>query len=225
MLIEVRDLAKSYGETPVFSAFSFTVAAGETVAVVGPSGCGKSTLLNCLGGLDRPTSGQVQFDGRDLSTLDDHALAALRAGSIGFVFQDHHLLPQLSALENVLLPTLALAQRPNEPQRPNESEVRASAKELLAKVGLAGKENRRPAQLSGGERQRVALARALINQPKIILADEPTGALDVANATTVAEVLLSLNHHAGTALIVVTHSAALAARMSRQIHLTKKASA
>ena len=105
------------------------------------------------------------------------------------------------------------------------STVRASAKELLAKVGLAGKENRRPAQLSGGERQRVALARALINKPKIILADEPTGALDVANATTVAEVLLSLNHHAGTALIVVTHSAALAARMSRQIHLTQKASA
>lgn len=214
MLIEVRDLAKSYGETPVFSALSFTVAAGETVAVVGPSGCGKSTLLNCLGGLDRPTSGQVQFDGRDLSTLDDHALAALRAGSIGFVFQDHHLLPQLSALENVLLPTLALS------RRPNEAQVRASAKELLAKVGLAGKENRRPAQLSGGERQRVALARALINKPKIILADEPTGALDVANATTVAEVLLSLNHHAGTALIVVTHSSALAARMSRQINLT-----
>lgn len=218
MLIEVRDLAKSYGETPVFSALSFTVAAGETVAVVGPSGCGKSTLLNCLGGLDRPTSGQVQFDGRDLSTLDDHALAALRAGSIGFVFQDHHLLPQLSALENVLLPTLALS------RRPNEAQVRASAKELLAKVGLAGKENRRPAQLSGGERQRVALARALINKPKIILADEPTGALDVANATTVAEVLLSLNHQAGTALIVVTHSAALAARMSRQIQLTQKAS-
>ena len=218
MLIEVRDLAKSYGETPVFSALSFTVAAGETVAVVGPSGCGKSTLLNCLGGLDRPTSGQVQFDGRDLSALDDHALGALRAGSIGFVFQDHHLLPQLSALENVLLPTLALA------QRPNEAQVRASAKELLAKVGLAGKENRRPAQLSGGERQRVALARALINKPKIILADEPTGALDVANATTVAEVLLSLNHQAGTALIVVTHSAALAARMSRQIQLTQKAS-
>ncbi len=219
MLIEVRDLAKSYGDTPVFSALSFTVAAGETVAVVGPSGCGKSTLLNCLGGLDRPTSGQVQFDGRDLSALNDHALAALRAGSIGFVFQDHHLLPQLSALENVLLPTLAL------PQRPNEAQVRASAKELLAKVGLTGKEDRRPAQLSGGERQRVALARALINQPKIILADEPTGALDVANATTVAEVLLSLNHHAGTALIVVTHSSALATRMSRQIHLTQKASA
>ncbi len=218
MLIEVRDLAKSYGETPVFSALSFTVAAGETVAVVGPSGCGKSTLLNCLGGLDRPTSGQVQFDGRDLSALNDHALAALRAGSIGFVFQDHHLLPQLSALENVLLPTLALS------RRPNEAQVRASAKELLAKVGLAGKENRRPAQLSGGERQRVALARALINKPKIILADEPTGALDVANATTVAEVLLSLNHQAGTALIVVTHSAALAARMSRQIQLTQKAS-
>ena len=219
MLIDVRDLAKSYGETPVFSALSFTVAAGETIAVVGPSGCGKSTLLNCLGGLDRPTSGQVLFDGRDMSAINDHALAALRAASIGFVFQDHHLLPQLSALENVLLPTLALAQRPKGPRRMNEAQVRASASELLAKVGLTGKEDRRPAQLSGGERQRVALARALINQPKIILADEPTGALDVANAMTVAEVLLSLNESAGTALIVVTHSSALAARMSRQIHL------
>lgn len=219
MLIDVRDLAKSYGETPVFSALSFTVAAGETIAVVGPSGCGKSTLLNCLGGLDRPASGQVLFDGRDMSALNDHALAALRAASIGFVFQDHHLLPQLSALENVLLPTLALSRRLNEGQRPNEAQVRASARELLAKVGLTGKEDRRPAQLSGGERQRVALARALINQPKIILADEPTGALDVANAMTVAEVLLSLNESAGTALIVVTHSSALAARMSRQIHL------
>ncbi|MBA3700931.1 MAG: ABC transporter ATP-binding protein [Planctomycetes bacterium] len=219
MLLDVRDLSKSYGDTQVFSALSFTIAAGETVAVVGPSGCGKSTLLNCLGGLDRPTGGSVQLDGRDLTTLNDDELAALRASAIGFVFQDHHLLPQLSALENVLLPTLALA------KKLDEAQVRAAARELLAKVGLTGKEDRRPAQLSGGERQRVALARALINKPKLILADEPTGALDVANATAVADVLLALNRDTGTALVAVTHSPALAARMSRQIDFAQGVSA
>jgi len=219
VLLDVRDLAKSYGDIAVFSGLSFTIAAGETVAVVGPSGCGKSTLLNCLGGLDRPTVGSVQLDARDLTTLNDDALAAIRASTIGFVFQDHHLLPQLSALENVLLPTLALA------KKPNEAQMRASARELLAKVGLTGKEDRRPAQLSGGERQRVALARALINKPKLILADEPTGALDVANAAAVSEVLLTLNRDTGTALVVVTHSPALAARMSRQIDFARGVSA
>lgn len=215
VLLDVRELSKSYADQPVFAGLSFTIAAGETVAVVGPSGCGKSTLLNCIGGLDRPSGGGVQLDGKDLTTLDDDALAAMRAGTIGFVFQDHHLLPQLSALENVLLPTLALA------TKPDEAQVRAAGKELLAKVGLAGKEDRRPAQLSGGERQRVALARALINKPKVILADEPTGALDVANADAVAEVLLSLNKDLGTALVVVTHSPKLAARMSRQIDFAR----
>lgn len=219
VLLDVRALSKSYGDQPVFTGLSFSIAAGETVAVVGPSGCGKSTLLNCLGGLDRPTNGSVQIDGKDLTTMSDDALAAVRAGAIGFVFQDHHLLPQLSALENVLLPTLALA------TKPDEGTIRARARDLLAKVGLSGKENRRPAQLSGGERQRVALARALINQPKLILADEPTGALDVANAGAVADVLLSLNRDFGTALVVVTHSPALAARMSRQIDFARGASA
>lgn len=212
MLLDVRELTKRYGDQqPVLSDLTFTVAAGETVAVVGPSGCGKSTLLNCLGGLDRPTSGQVLIDGKDLASVDDDALAALRAVTIGFVFQDHHLLPQLSAVENVLLPTLALR------TRPNEAEVRRVAADLLAQVGLTGKEDRRPAQLSGGERQRIALARALINKPKLILADEPTGALDQANATGVADVLLELNRRAGTALVVVTHSEALAARLGRRI--------
>lgn len=219
VLLDVRELAKSYGDTSVFAGLTFTIGAGETVAVVGPSGCGKSTLLNCLGGLDRPTGGSVQLDGRDLTTLNDDALAAVRASTIGFVFQDHHLLPQLSALENVLLPTLALA------KKPDEAQVRAAGRDLLAKVGLTGKEDRRPAQLSGGERQRVALARALINKPKLILADEPTGALDVANAGAVAEVLLTLNRELGTALVVVTHSPALAARMSRQIDFARGASA
>jgi ABC-type lipoprotein export system ATPase subunit len=211
VLLDVRDLSKSYGDQPVFAGLSFTIAAGETVAVVGPSGCGKSTLLNCLGGLDRPNAGRVTLDGKDLGTLGDEALAAVRASTIGFVFQDHHLLPQLGALENVLLPTLALA------TKPAEAQARTAARDLLAKVGLSGKEDRRPAQLSGGERQRVALARALINTPKLILADEPTGALDVANAAAVADLLLTLNRDLGTALVVVTHSPALAARLSRQI--------
>ena len=218
MLLDVRELTKRYGDQPpALSGLTFTVAAGETVAVVGPSGCGKSTLLNCLGGLDRPTSGQVLIDGKDLASVDDDALAALRAATIGFVFQDHHLLPQLSAVENVLLPTLALR------TRPNEAEVRRVAADLLAQVGLTGKEDRRPAQLSGGERQRVALARALINKPKLILADEPTGALDQANATGVADVLLELNRRAGTALVVVTHSEALAARLGRRIDFGRTA--
>lgn len=212
MLLEVKGLSKAYGEqAPVFQDLSFTVDAGETVAVVGPSGCGKSTLLNCIGGLDQPSSGTVTINGQDITTLDDAAKALCRATTIGFIFQDHHLLPQLSAEENVLLPTLAL------PTAPAAEEVRKTARALLAQVGLAGKEDRRPAQLSGGERQRVALARALINKPKVILADEPTGALDQTTATAVSEVLLALNKQAGTALIVVTHSPTLAGRMSRQI--------
>ncbi len=212
MLLAVNELTKAYGnQPPVFSGLSFTVDAGETVAVVGPSGCGKSTLLNCIGGLDQPTAGTVTINDQVITTLNDAAKALCRATTIGFIFQDHHLLPQLSAEENVVLPTLAL------PTPPNDAEVRKLARDLLAQVGLAGKEHSRPAQLSGGERQRVALARALINKPKLILADEPTGALDQHTATAVSDVLLDLNKQAGTALIVVTHSPALAARMSRQI--------
>jgi ABC-type lipoprotein export system ATPase subunit len=161
----------------------------------------------------------VVINGQAITGLSDAAIAVCRATTIGFVFQDHHLLPQLSAQENVLLPTLAL------PTRPDEASTRAFARELLAQVGLAGKEERRPAQLSGGERQRVALARALMNRPKLILADEPTGALDQATATTVSDLLVKLNKQAGTALIVVTHSPALAERMARKIDLTVGASA
>jgi lipoprotein-releasing system ATP-binding protein len=161
----------------------------------------------------------VTINGQAISALSDAELALCRATTIGFIFQDHHLLPQLSAEENVLLPTLALA------TSPNTTQVRTFARELLAQVGLAGKEDRRPAQLSGGERQRVALARALINRPKIILADEPTGALDHLTANAVSDVLLSLNQQSGTALIVVTHSPTLANRMSRQIDFANREAA
>ena len=217
--LEAIELRKVYQtlteEIVVLESVSFSMNAGGNLAIVGPSGSGKSTLLQILGTLDAPTSGTVRIGGQDPYQLNENQQARFRNERIGFIFQDHHLLPQLSALENVLLPTLALA------KKPDEAQVRAAGRELLAKVGLTGKEDRRPAQLSGGERQRVALARALINKPKLILADEPTGALDVANAGAVADVLLALNRDLGTALVVVTHSPALAARMSRQIDFAR----
>ena len=197
---------------------SVEFVAGSMTFLTGHSGAGKSTFLRLLLRMEEATRGQILVNGVNITQLKSSRLPYYRR-HVGAVFQDHHLLPQLSALENVLLPTLALA------KKPNEAQMRASARELLAKVGLTGKEDRRPAQLSGGERQRVALARALINKPKLILADEPTGALDVANAAAVSEVLLTLNRDTGTALVVVTHSPALAARMSRQIDFARGVSA
>lgn len=212
MLLDVRHLAKHYGtESPVFHDVLFHLDAGESLAVLGSSGCGKSSLLNCLGGLDRPTSGTVLLQGQDLADLDTDACAALRAERIGFVFQEHHLLPQLSALENIVLPTLAL----RAPRTATDNEQ--AARELLKQVGLEGKAHLRPAQLSGGERQRVALARALINRPVLVLADEPTGSLDQANALLITDLLIDLNRRFGTALVVVTHAANVAARMSRSL--------
>jgi lipoprotein-releasing system ATP-binding protein len=223
VVLHAQQLTKSYaGQPPVFRALSLQLAAGESVAVVGPSGCGKSTLLNCLGGLDRPDSGTVSIKGQPLESLSEDALARCRAQHIGFVFQDHHLLPQLSAEENVLLPQLALS---NSVLSMNQADARAWARHLLAEMGLSGKENSRPAQLSGGERQRVALARALMNKPALILADEPTGALDQLTAGVVADLLLTMNKQHNTALVVVTHSSALAARMQRTISFTDLISA
>jgi len=214
VLLDIRALGKGYGGTPVLQACDLQVRAGETLAVVGPSGCGKSTLLNCIGGLELPDSGAVLIDGRDIAHLDDGARARLRAETIGMVFQDHHLLPQLSAVENVLLPTLALR---------GGGMTRAEALEralaLLAQVQLADKRDRRPGELSGGERQRVAVARALINRPRLLLADEPTGALDRAMAEQLADLLLALNREHRTALVLVTHAEALAKRMARMVTL------
>jgi len=215
MIAVLESVTKSYPglDRPVLDGVSATIAAGETIAVVGPSGCGKSTLLNLLGGLDTPDVGRVLLGGLDLSAQSTDALAGLRAQTVGFVFQDHHLLPQCSAVENVLLPVLAL------PVRPTRAESQARARDLLAAVGLAGKEDRRPSALSGGERQRVAVARALINRPRLLLADEPTGALDQATASALADLLLRLNQEHGIALVVVTHSPALAARLGRRLEL------
>jgi ABC-type lipoprotein export system ATPase subunit len=177
--------------------------------VVGPSGSGKSTLLNVTGALDRPTSGTVRFEGRDLAACSDRELAGLRNRAIGFVFQLHHLLPQCTVLENVLLPTLPC-------RREVAAETaRANALRLLERVGLAARARAFPGELSGGERQRVAVVRALVNHPRLVLADEPTGALDAATAERVVDLLVELNREEGAALVVVTHAAHLARRIGR----------
>jgi len=190
----------------VLKGVSLTVKRGDSIAIVGPSGCGKSTLLNILGSLDSPTSGNIQLDGQELSNLSEQELAAVRNQKIGFIFQSHHLLPQCSILENVLVPTLAEKGKAS-------LDAIERAKRLLESSGLEHRLTHRPFQLSGGECQRVAVVRALINQPSLILADEPTGALDHSNAETMTELLVKLNREDQATLIVVTHSMELAAKM------------
>jgi lipoprotein-releasing system ATP-binding protein len=195
----------------VLRGISLELASGQNVAIMGPSGSGKSTLLNVLGTLEPPTGGRVLLDGEDPSTFDEPSLAVLRNRKIGFVFQDHYLLPQCSVLENVLIPTIAAgATAPETVQR---------ARDVLDRVGLADRLEHRPAELSGGERQRAALARALINRPALLLADEPTGNLDRANATRVGELLLEVQKQEGMMLVVVTHSPHLAALLERRLEL------
>ncbi|MEM7199043.1 MAG: ABC transporter ATP-binding protein [Planctomycetota bacterium] len=214
-LIELRGVTKRYadGAPPVLHDIDLDIAAGESVAIVGPSGCGKSTLLHIIGALLEPSAGTVHFAGTDLTTLDADATAALRNRELGFVFQAHHLLPQCTALENVLLPTLVATDRAQR-QRAQER-----ARTLLADVGLGDRADHRPGQLSGGECQRVAVVRALINEPRALLADEPTGSLDGANAEHLADLLVELNAKDRVALVVVTHSERLAARMQRCLEL------
>ncbi len=187
----------------MLSGVSFTLSLGDAVAITGPSGSGKSTLLHILGALDTPSSGSVTLDGADPFKLDEKALAAFRNEMVGFVFQDHCLLPQCSVLENVLTPTLVSRSNSDRTER---------ARMLLDQVGLTERLDHRPAELSGGEKQRVALARALINEPVLLLCDEPTGNLDSKSAETVASLLLELHARQKTILVVVTHSAELAAR-------------
>jgi lipoprotein-releasing system ATP-binding protein len=195
----------------VLRGISLELTSGQNVAIMGPSGSGKSTLLNILGTLEPPTAGRVLLDGDDPHTLDEASLAAMRNRKIGFVFQDHYLLPQCSVLENVLIPTIAAG-----PTRP---ETVQRARDLLDRVGLAGRLEHRPAELSGGERQRAALARALINRPVLLLADEPTGNLDRANAARVGQLLLDVQKQEGLMLVVVTHSPQLAAILERRLEL------
>ena len=195
----------------VLRDISLTLAAGQNAAIVGPSGSGKSTLLNVIGTLDPPSTGQVEFDGENPYALREPQLAAFRSRHIGFVFQNHHLLPQLSVLENVLLPTLAGGRsRPEEITR---------ARELIDRVGLSGRLEHRPGELSGGERQRVAIARAMIHRPTLLLADEPTGNLDRAAGASIGQLMLELQQQEDSILLVVTHSQELAALMQRQFEL------
>jgi lipoprotein-releasing system ATP-binding protein len=187
------------------------IARGESVAIVGPSGSGKSTLLNIIGTLDRPTSGEVLLDGNDLAKLDEKQLAHVRNHQIGFVFQAHHLLPQCSVLENVLVPTLA--------DKTSAADAEQRARGLLKRVGLSERVEHRPGQLSGGERQRAAVVRALIMKPQVLLADEPTGSLDRAASNELGQLLVDLNREENVTLIVVTHAPDLAKRMSRVLEI------
>lgn len=216
-MLEVAGVCKSYdspgGPVNVLKDVSLSVDAGGSVAVVGPSGSGKSTLLNMIGGLDYPTSGQVLFDGVNIAELTEAELAAFRNRQIGFVFQLHHLLPQCTVLENVLIPTLA----GKGSVKGRAAELRAG--ELLERVGLSQWAQHRPGELSGGQMQRVAVVRALINDPALLLADEPTGSLDKAASDNVAELLIELNVSEKVSLIVVTHSEKLAGRMAKVYEL------
>jgi len=213
--LDVRSIAKSY-PTPgeplvVLRNVSFELAAGESLSVVGPSGSGKSTLLQILGTLDRPAEGSVTIDGEDPFTLGEKELAQFRNRKIGFIFQDHHLLPQLTLIENVLVPALASG-------RPTSEQI-DRAGELIKAVGLADRRGHLPSELSGGERERVAIARALLMDPSLILADEPTGNLDRRSADAVTELLLDLQQRSGAILVTVTHSERLAAAMQQQWQL------
>lgn len=211
----VRQLSKSYaavsGDLSILRGVELELRRGDALAITGPSGSGKSTLLYILGLLDQPTSGTVSLVGESPLQFDPQRQAAFRNRHVGFVFQDHHLLPQCTVLENVLLPTI--------PAHENTAAVEQRARQLLDRVGLAPRLDHRPAQLSGGERQRVAVCRALINQPTLLLADEPTGNLDQTTAETVGSLLLDLNREQRTILICVTHSQELAARFPKRMQL------
>jgi lipoprotein-releasing system ATP-binding protein len=219
-MLQVTQLSKDYptarGPLRVLSGVSFDLAAGDAAAIMGPSGSGKSSLLYILGGLEPPSAGTVTLDGVDPFTLPPAQLAAFRNERIGFVFQDHCLLPQCTVLENVLIPTL-VAPKADRGEQAKADLSRAHT--LVEQVGLADRIDHRPAQLSGGERQRVAIARALVRQPRLLLCDEPTGNLDRAAAANVTEVLLDLHRLQNTILLVVTHSADLAARLPIRFNL------
>ncbi len=214
-VVRAEGLGKTYAEgrmhTPVFDGLDLRIDAGETVAILGASGAGKSTLLHLLGGLDTPTAGEVYVTGRQMSTLSDAARGQLRNRALGFVYQFHHLLPEFTALENVMLPVLLAG-----------SEVRAArqrASTLLESVGLGHRLEHKPGELSGGERQRAAVARALVNDPACVLGDEPTGNLDEKTAATVFEIMLELNRAKRTSLVLVTHDRRLARRLDRVLEL------
>ncbi len=216
-MLELKNISKRYSapggmhETVVLSDITMSVSAGDSVAIVGPSGSGKSTLLNIIGTLDKASSGNLYFNNQDVTQLSETETASFRNKNLGFVFQQHHLLPQCNVLENVLLPTLVSP----------GAEKNERAKELLDMVGLSEHMAHLPAQLSGGEQQRVAVVRAMINNPELILADEPTGSLDQDNSEKLCDLLVNLNTDNSVTLIVVTHSSDLAAKMKTKYRINK----
>ena len=214
-VLEARNVRRQFQQGPVtlevLQAVNVLIVAGERLSIVGASGSGKTTLLQILGGLDKPSDGQVFVDGKDIHSLGERERGDLRNHALGFVYQFHHLLPEFSALENVAMPLLV--------RRMNTGEAKDRAQEILKRVGLAERLTHRPHQLSGGERQRAAVARALVTQPKLVLADEPTGNLDGKNAEAVFELMLELNRERRTSLVVVTHDMRIAARMDRALEL------
>lgn len=213
-MISMSNITKTYHllelEVPVLKQIDLSIAAGEYVAIMGASGSGKSTLMNIIGCLDRPTSGQYILDGRTLTTLDDDGLADIRNQYIGFVFQQFNLLPRLTALENVMLPMIYA--------NVSRSQRIKAATEALANIGLGDRLTNRPSQLSGGQQQRVAIARALVNHPALVLADEPTGALDSKTSHDIMTLLTELNHQ-GTTIAIVTHDSTVATQTNRVIHM------
>lgn len=219
MLLKLEKISKNYRDNDqvdpllVLKSIDLTLAKNESCVIYGPSGSGKSTLLNIIGGLTRPDSGIVEFNGNDLNQLSNDELAYYRNRDIGFIFQQHHLLPQLTLIDNILLPTVPFA------HDKLESELLGRALEMLKRVGLTNRQSHRPGQLSSGECQRVAMIRALINKPRLLLADEPTGALDSTNANNLIDLLLELNVVEKTALIVVTHSQLVTDKFSNKYRL------
>ena len=214
-IVQIKEVFKTYDTGPqkveVLKGISLEIAQGEVAVIMGPSGVGKSTLLHVMGGLDLPTSGEVWIEGRNLNSLQNDHLAKFRNKHIGFVFQFHHLLPEFTAYENVLIPTFMY--------QPLTKEKEDYAKYILKEVGLEHRLHHRPNQLSGGEQQRVAVARALVNQPALLLADEPTGNLDSKNSELLYELLLNLNRKMGQTLVIVTHSTDMNDQADRVIHL------
>jgi len=215
-LLEARNISKSYptprGPLPILNDVTFSLAPGDAISIIGPSGTGKSTLLYILGALDPPTSGEVTLDGRNPFTLSDKDVSEFRNTEVGFVFQDHCLLPQCTVLENVLIPTMVGT---------NKSDPEQRARQLLDQVGLSHRLDHRPAELSGGEKQRVSIARAMIRDPKLLLCDEPTGNLDRHTALQVADLLVEINRTSRNILVVVTHSAELAGRFPKVFELVE----
>lgn len=210
-MIELKNIRKSFGTLEVLKGIDLTIGKGEVVSIVGPSGAGKTTLLQIMGTLDKADSGQVLINGTEVSTLKEKEQAAFRNRQIGFVFQFHQLLPEFTALENVMIPALIAGESSGEATR--------KAKEMLEYMGLAGRATHKPAELSGGEKQRVAVARALINRPAVILADEPSGSLDTQNKQELHQLFFELRDKLGQTFVIVTHDEELAKLTDRTIHM------